>query len=301
MTMQTNLKTAFFGPINKDIADGTPIIEMKFYKEKNLPKLKQKDTCEKIIKWINNDKELFEKKIIFLDFMNFYLTKFPVSLAFRYLKTLNLDNNRLKKIDVITENCFYLVEASFFTNKIEEIPRSIENLKDLEEALFGYNKIKNIPEELKNCTKLRIFHIEKNKLKGKIAFPPLKNLEDLDLSENKITDIKGLGELPKLKVLSLSGNKIEIIHPGIEKCKLLRKIFLDANKIKKIKLGSFENLRYLKKITITNQNLKNSNKLQIEGTLENLRYWLWITDENGKNIKANSKSIYISSQRFFLK
>ncbi|XP_040383995.1 uncharacterized protein LOC102719620 [Oryza brachyantha] len=58
-----------------------------------------------------------------------------------------------------------------------------------------------------------------------------KGLHSLDLSRNKITNIEGLRELTKLRVLNLSYNRISRIGHGLSSCTALRELYLAGNKI----------------------------------------------------------------------
>lgn len=70
----------------------------------------------------------------------------------------------------------------------------------------------------------------------------LRNLEYLSFFENKLTSVEELGNLPKLKTLDLTGNKISSIK-GLEKLKSLESLDLASNN-----LTSVEELQHLKKL-----------------------------------------------------
>ncbi|XP_078429670.1 outer arm dynein light chain 1 protein [Wolffia australiana] len=58
-----------------------------------------------------------------------------------------------------------------------------------------------------------------------------KSLQSLDLSRNKMAAIEGLRELPRLRVLNLSYNKISRIGHGLGNCTLIKELYLAGNKI----------------------------------------------------------------------
>lgn len=59
-------------------------------------------------------------------------------------------------------------------------------------------------------------------------------LEELELYDNRISKIENLNHLKNLKILDLAFNVIREITPGSLNLPSLTKIFLSANKIKKI-------------------------------------------------------------------
>ncbi|CAM0871800.1 unnamed protein product [Alopecurus aequalis] len=58
-----------------------------------------------------------------------------------------------------------------------------------------------------------------------------KGLHSLDLSRNNIATIEGLRELTRLRVLSLSYNRISRIGHGLSSCTAIRELYLAGNKI----------------------------------------------------------------------
>ena len=69
----------------------------------------------------------------------------------------------------------------------------------------------------------------------------------LDLSENNIIEISGLGNLSNLKTLKLSANKIKKIK-GLDNLANLKKLDLDCNKISR--LENAERLKHIKMINL---------------------------------------------------
>jgi len=73
----------------------------------------------------------------------------------------------------------------------------------------------------------------------------LGEVKELDLSNNKISDLKGVEKFSNIRVLKLNNNKITKIE-GFENLKNLEKLFLRNNKITEIKgLKEFTNLKHL--------------------------------------------------------
>ena len=97
----------------------------------------------------------------------------------------------------------------------------------------------------------------KNKLKDKSEFSyfcnkQFPNLENLNLSNNNLSDISELKKLlvPNLKILDLSGNQIEELEVFGELNFQLEELYLKGNSIKNLKIfleaNSLQNLRKLR-------------------------------------------------------
>ena len=97
----------------------------------------------------------------------------------------------------------------------------------------------------------------KNKLKNKSEFSyfcnkQFPNLENLNLSNNNLSDISELKKLlvPNLKILDLSGNQIEDLEVFRELNFKLEELYLKGNSIKNLKIfleaNSLQNLRKLR-------------------------------------------------------
>ena len=81
-------------------------------------------------------------------------------------------------------------------------------------------------------------------------------MKEIDLSDNKISDIDCLNQmiLPHLESLNMSKNEIQKIDPIID-CIKLRKIDFSHNKISDIKCLSNEILPYLESLNMSNNKI----------------------------------------------
>ncbi len=125
------------------------------------------------------------------------------------------------------------------------------NIKDIHE-LKGLYKIRNLKE----------LDLSNNKIMEIKGLESLINLEELDLSNNKIMEINGLESLINLEELNLSKNNIYMIK-GLDSLKKLKVLNLSFNKISLIR--GLDSLTSLETIILSSNELKD-----IRG-LENLK------------------------------
>lgn len=94
-------------------------------------------------------------------------------------------------------------------------------------------------------------------------FEKLHELEDLNLNENEIDSIAGdsFKDLKKLKVLSLSGNRLRLINPKwFETMKKLQKFSVNSNQVKHLHEGTFGKLTNLHQIDLSYNKLSSLEK-----------------------------------------
>lgn len=182
-----------------------------------------------------------------------------------YERLNNLNNIEplcnLKKIDFgwnnLTENNFYfnnsnLLELSVDHNNISSI-NFLNNFSKLELVKLDYNNISEIPDlKLKEIKQL---NIGCNKITNVTNIGRLSTLEELSLYNNKIQSLSGFEALANLKTLSIFGNAIFDLHP-LSKLKRLQKLVLDNNKI--TDLSPISNLTELVNLSVTTNNYSNS-------------------------------------------
>ncbi len=110
-----------------------------------------------------------------------------------------------------------------------------------------FKKIADIKEieGLENVTNLKGLDLTGNEIQQIDDFPSFKELNFLNLSNNKISRISGLENLPKLKCLLLKGNHITKIE-NLKKLQELKWLDLSDNQIKKIE--GIENLPRLRQV-----------------------------------------------------
>ena len=102
--------------------------------------------------------------------------------------------------------------------KGESIEKLVRRLTHLRLQDCNITEISNLDA----CRKLQVLYLNSNRitcLKG-LQVPTLKSLIQLDLHDNEITVMEGLGALTGLRRLSLARNKIAFVS-GLEACSQL--------------------------------------------------------------------------------
>ncbi|WPK23637.1 hypothetical protein PUMCH_000879 [Australozyma saopauloensis] len=117
---------------------------------------------------------------------------------------------------------------------------------DLEELDLYDNRINHISSAVNNLTKLKNLDLSFNKIKNIKNIDRLVDLENLYFVQNKISEIKNLSTLKKLKNLELGGNRVAEILPEMLELPALEQLWLGKNKIARFQnLDALANLRVL--------------------------------------------------------
>lgn len=138
--------------------------------------------------------------------------------------------------DLLTVLCAPCSVLDLRDNKLEQLPRdAVEGWKSLEKLFLSDNILTALPPTMRACTNLRQLELRKNKLdQCPLEIGALNNLEILNLSGNLLTSIPGeVAEgLPNVRELFLADNKITpTLPPEMGVMKKLRILSLSNNKI----------------------------------------------------------------------
>ena len=193
------------------------------------------------------------------------------------------DNNKLnptKKIQKLSDNQYNPENNKFFTcskcykhsnnnrkNEIKEkLLNRIEKLENIILEYFNINLSMNLTGKEKkiNLSNKNIGNIELNLLNG-VDF---KNLEEIDLSHNEITDVKPINSFKKVKKLDLSFNKINDIQ-ALENNKQLEKINLSNNEIKDVEIFKKNIFPNIVEINLDNNNIIKKEIEEIKNIVKN--------------------------------
>ncbi|KAL9957421.1 hypothetical protein ACROYT_G039054 [Oculina patagonica] len=176
------------------------------------------------------------------------LEQVPNLKEFPKLKILDLGCNKIKHVSPgdLEKNCD-LRELKLYANEITEIS-GLDRCKELNNLLLQYNKIKCIGKGLQHVRKLKVLRLDNNQL-CKIEHREIgccSQITVLDISCNSITDISALNALPALEELDLSNNKISKI-PDLGRCKKIQELDISRNQVSDLSgLKSLSNLTVLR-------------------------------------------------------
>ena len=206
------------------------------------------------------------------------------------MKIYDFARQDLIEMPMIKENAAfdYLLDNNAIT-QLENIPFTCHKLS------ITNNKISFINSKLSNEIQLKILDLSYNRIISLLGFNNLINLEELNLSNNYISDeqLDYLSNLSMLKYLNLSNNnikqdsfihllsslgsieKINLSNNNIEsvtfnqKCQSLVQIELDANKIISFIITNNQMLPKLKYLSLCGNKLENCDSLN---NLPNIEY-----------------------------
>jgi len=191
-----------------------------------------------------------------IDFIGF--EKIPRQIKeFRNLKELNIENcykinieNAIKQISFLDS----LEYISFFDNGFTEYPLSLGNLTHINKLWISGDSIITLPNSIINLSSLVDLNItECPKLQlGTLFFliSQLKNLKELDLSENGLSDLPmSLTKLTQLKELWLDNNIFTSVPESVKSLSNLEYLRFFSNNIDSLNITSGD-LKSLKGIDL---------------------------------------------------
>lgn len=208
-----------------------------------------------------------------------------------------------KSLETIEDNAFSEIRVTLKKleikgNKIQLSKSMFNGIRDLEElSLTNFNiekgqlpdKVFNQLANIKSLTlsDIGLKSIRENELP--ITFNTLAS--KLRLINNEISNFAVFGEAKQLKELDLTNNLISEIHEGsLQNLKKLEILDLTNNKITKIQERAFEHLTNLKEIRLKNTNFKSSQLT----TISNLINLETLDLSNNKGITDIPNDLFIS-------
>lgn len=125
--------------------------------------------------------------------------------------------------------------------KVKDKIHTMEGIK----LYLRYNDIENINEilDIDKLNHLMILDLSKNKISNLKGFDKLKELKKLNLSDNFIKDLNDL-ESSTLELLDISSNQIKVIN-GIRKLPALESLRVTNNKIERVVNLKSNKIKYL--------------------------------------------------------
>lgn len=166
-----------------------------------------------------------------------------------HLSSLILDSTNFISLPDSFGNLQNLTRLSLEHCQLQSFPKSLQKLQNLERLSLAHNQIQNV-KSIPNFNKLTHLSLNWNKIDRlpELDNTHLNNLEELDLSGNKITFIpNSWTKLSKLTNLYVYNNKLQQLPEDIGNLSQLRILYLDKNAITNLppSLGNLSNLNTL--------------------------------------------------------
>ncbi|XP_043483057.1 relaxin receptor 1 isoform X2 [Leptopilina heterotoma] len=200
---------------------------------------------------------------------NNFLTHLSANVFTNYtkLQKLLLKNNSIFHLEIGTFRKQTQLENLILTkNYIREIHKGLfAGLVSLQRLFINENRISVANfSDFENSTSLGWLNLNNNSITvKKLSLPYLPVLDQLYLDENNLEEITEtlFAGLPKLKTLSLEGNRIKSIHKNaFQHFENLTELNLSYNKITKIESTLFQPLISIKKLGIEDIDLNSFEK-----------------------------------------
>ncbi|MDC6158762.1 NEAT domain-containing protein [Bacillus albus] len=174
----------------------------------------------------------------------------------RHINKYNLNrenlNTPITKADLLKVKSLIVVEAK--SKGIQDVS-GLEYMTNLESLMLEEVTLENIQfiSKLRQLKSLSITYGELNDI-GPLA--ELEHIESLSLRNNKISDLSPLSQMKKIKLLDLNSNYIKDIKP-LFTVTSLRNLTVANNQISNANLAGIEQLKNIKKLSLSNNGLTN--------------------------------------------
>lgn len=201
---------------------------------------------------------------------------------------IDLIHLKIHSLEDLNLGRFTKIEALCLRQNLIESIGSVRELpaESMEELDFYDNRINHISSLVNRLVKLKNLDLSFNKIKNIKNIDQLVDLENLYFVQNKISEIKNLSTLKKLKNLELGGNRIEYILPEMLHLPSIEQLWLGKNKIRRFE--NLDNLTNLRVLSIQSNRLTKIEGLEKLVNLEEL-YLSHNGIEKIENLDHNSK------------
>ncbi|CAK8698612.1 unnamed protein product [Clavelina lepadiformis] len=222
------------------------------------------------------------------------------SSAMLHLKSLNLSRNKISTIFPSSFVCMpSLAHLDVSENRIEKVDNSSQDdrlLVKLENLNLSSNILAEIPQIVPFLPNLQCLSLSNNIIKH-VPVPKLwktKQLKELDLSHNAISDISDLANMlpsywSSLRSLNLANNQINLLSPSIGDLKNLEILDISHNQLKTLP-DEIGHLNRLMKLGIKENNLNLDNSI-INGRAQDICKFLYARLK--KSVPQNSLKLML--------
>lgn len=238
------------------------------------------------------------------------INKFAFANA-RSISRINLSHNKIKTLEgTVFHDVAFLDQIELNFNQLEEIPKNLFEKNTMVQKIYlSNNKITNIScEVFQFCHYLDELQLESNHLEEFSSVCILKNMELINLNNNKLTklvlnDVKHIlasnnslksvefGNFTSLmRRLVLTNNSLVDVTSILKNLDKLNHLDLSYNYIGKLNISSFAKLKSLKKLYLAHTNLSNINF----GTFANQKQ-LTVLDISYNNLSSINLDMFSAS------
>ncbi|OBA22533.1 L domain-like protein [Metschnikowia bicuspidata var. bicuspidata NRRL YB-4993] len=168
---------------------------------------------------------------------------------------IDLIHLKIQSLEDLNLGRFPKLEALCLRQNLIESVGGVRDLPvdTLEELDFYDNRINHLSSQLNRLVRLKNLDLSFNKIKNIKNIDRLVGLENLYFVQNKISEIKNLRTLKSLKNLELGGNRLAAILPEMLHLPSIEQLWLGKNKI--ARLENLDNLACLRVLSIQSNRL----------------------------------------------
>ncbi|KAF0307009.1 Toll-like receptor 6 [Amphibalanus amphitrite] len=181
--------------------------------------------------------------------------------ALSNLHTLGLSHNKLHRIGPLSLNGLFVLNTLSLDNNIIDYvhPSAFSNASSLQELSLSDNRLTQVPEAVSDLQLLKVLDLGNNYISavGGAQLAGMQQLFSLRLEGNVLTEVTHdmLRALPHVRILNLSGNRIQRVEPGaFESSGALEAVRLDANQLTQID-GLFAGLSRLRWLNVSDNSI----------------------------------------------
>ena len=174
------------------------------------------------------------------------------------LNFLDMSGIGLKSLSPEVENLSNLTNLILIQNQLCELPPKVGKLKKLKLLDVNNNCLKILPQEVSGLKELQTLNCNNNQLEIFVDVTHLTNLHSLDISHNKLTSLpKGIdsSDFTALLTINASDNEIDDLSESLWQIPTLKNLDLSNNKINTLSVNMADCFK-LKDFKCTGNNLK---------------------------------------------
>ncbi|MFX0061962.1 MAG: leucine-rich repeat protein [Candidatus Hermodarchaeota archaeon] len=216
----------------------------------------------------------------------------------RYLRTLDLRQNRLQILPKNFSNLVNLKELYLGNNHLKTLPEKFGDLTALEILWLSGNPLMSLPNSFGNLINLRKLNMWESQLQSLPGtFGNLKNLTWLCLNNNQLTHLTdSFGQLSNLDHLELQNNKIETLPASFGELTNLTWLSLNDNQLYTLP-ESFGRLNNLQVLDLSSNQFVTLP--EVFETLENLQK-LYLGENQINSLPENFKNLQKLKELYLL-